>query len=252
MNPLSARRLFRGCLGAVAVIGLWLGLSWHSNSVFFPPLRDMAGDAADYWLSAPGLRDIGSTLGNLAGGLILGIAAGTVAGLTIGQQPWLQRASTPLIEFVRAIPSVALLPAAVSLFGIGSAMKIASIALSIMWPVLINVVDGLHNLPAQWLDTARVLQLRAWQRQWWVIVPALLPRLYAGISVAVPLSLVVAVTSEMIGTTAGIGSVVLNAQYTFDVRRMWSGVLLLGVLGAALSMALTAVGRVVEKRSGAR
>ncbi|HEY0297509.1 MAG TPA: ABC transporter permease subunit, partial [Bordetella sp.] len=222
LRPFASRRFALGTLGAVLAIGAWLGLSWHSGNAFFPPLHRMLLDAASYWFTAAGLADIASTLTNMGLGLVLGIALGAAGGLLIGQVRVLDLALSPLIEFVRAIPSVALLPAAIGILGIGSAMKVASIALSVMWPVLLSTIDGMRHLPAQWLDTARVFHFSAWRRQLLVVVPALVPRILAGVNVAVPLSLVVAVTSEMIGTTAGIGSVVLNAQYTFDVERMWS------------------------------
>ncbi|TCL06208.1 ABC transporter permease [Sodalis ligni] len=252
MNFSPGRRMARGVFGASLTIGIWLLVSFHSQSTFFPPLHRMLGDAWSYWFSSDGLADMRSTLGNLAFGLIDGVILGVLAGLAIGQIRLLSLALTPLIEFVRAIPSVALLPVAIGLMGIGDGMKIAIIAFSILWPVLINTVDGVRHIPGQWLDTARVFHIAGWRRQCLVVIPALMPRILAGINVAIPLSLVIAVTSEMIGTTAGIGSVVLNAQYTFDVERMWSGVLLLGVIGALLSAAFAAVDRVLGKWDGGR
>jgi len=92
------------------------------------------------------------------------------------------------------------------------------------------------------------VSLNAASRRWTVVLPALLPRILTGIHVAIPLSLVVAVTSEMVGATTGIGSVILNAQYTYDVQRMWSGVLLLGVLGYVLNSAFAVARRHILQR----
>lgn len=252
MSVRLGKRTACGLLGATLVAGAWLALSWNSRDPFFPPLHRMLEDAVVYWFSSSGLADMASTLGNLLVGLAIGIGLGAIGGLLIGQVRLLDLALTPLIEFVRAIPNVALLPAAIGIFGIGNAMKIFSIALSVMWPVLISTVDGIRHLPGQWLDTAHVFHLGAWRRQCLVVVPALVPRILAGINVAIPLSLVIAVTSEMIGTTAGIGSVVLSAQSTFDVERMWSGVLLLGVIGALFSAGFGALDRALEKWNGGR
>lgn len=235
---MSAARLQRyglGALGLALAAGFWLWVSWNSQNPFFPPLREMVPQAIDYWTSPSGIRDMASTLANLLRGLALGTLAGVVVGLAVGQIRLLDLALTPLFEFVRSIPNVALLPFAIALLGIGDGMKIFSIALGSAWPVLLNVLDGVRQMPHQWQDTARVYGLSRLQTQCNVILPAIVPRILAGVHVAIPLSLVLSVTSEMIGTTAGIGSVILNAQSTFEVDLMWSGVLLLGLLGWVLS-----------------
>lgn len=237
-----------GVAGAVLAVALWLWLSWDSTNLFFPPLRQMVGDATSYWLSSDGLRDLYSTLRNLARGLAIGVLLGIGLGLLIGQVRLLDLALTPLVEFTRSIPSVALLPFAIALFGVGDAMQVFSIALSSLWPVLINTVDGTRLIPPLWHDTATIFGFTRFQRQLNVLLPALAPRILAGVHIAVPLSLIVAVTSEMVGTTAGIGSVILNAQSTFDAQRMWSGVLVLAVIGFLMNGACALLERAVLRR----
>ncbi|THT98811.1 ABC transporter permease [Lampropedia puyangensis] len=240
-------RTLTGLTGVLVFFGGWLALSWHSENLFFPPLRTLLTDAYGYWRSTDGLRDIASTLTNLGWGLLAGSLSGAVAGMLIGQLRWLDRALTPLIEFVRSIPQVALVPFAISLFGIGDAMKVFIIALSAFWPILLNVSDGCRNLPRQWLDTATVFRLTRRQRQLQVIFPALLPRAMMGLHIALPLALIIAVTSEMIGADRGIGSIILNAQYTYEIPRMWSGVLVLGMIGCLLNVALTMLERALQR-----
>lgn len=234
LHPTS--KLIYGALGTFAFIGLWLVLSMDSQSLFLPPLHVMLLDAWTYWSSPDGLRDISVTLSNLGWGLVLGVVAGGVAGLMIGQIPFLDRAFTPLIEFGRAVPQVALMPFAISLLGIGNEMKVFIIALSAFWPVLLNVSEGIKHVPGQWVDTGVSFGLSPLQRELFIILPALLPRLLTGVHIALPLCLIVAVTSEMIGENTGIGSTILNAQYTYEVSRMWSGVLILGVIGCLLNL----------------
>lgn len=236
MNLPLMHRLALGAFGSVLFVLGWLWLSAGSANLFFPPLQVMLADAFAYWGSAQGLRDIGSTLANLGAGLLLGTLVGTLCGLLIGQVAWLDRAFTPLIEFVRSVPQVALMPFAISLFGIGDAMKVFIIALSTFWPVLLNVNEGVRQIPRQWQDTAWAFALSRRQRQLYIVLPAVLPRLLTGVHVALPLSLIVAVTSEMIGSNTGIGSVILNAQYTYEITRMWSGVLVLGAIGCVLNV----------------
>jgi ABC-type nitrate/sulfonate/bicarbonate transport system permease component len=243
-------RLALGAVGLLAAAGAWLWLSWNSTDAFFPPLREMIPQALAFWSSPDGLADMGSTLANLGRGLLLGIASGIAIGLVVGQVRTLDLALTPLFEFLRSIPNVALLPFAIALFGIGDGMKIFGIAFGTAWPVLLNTTDGVRQVPHQWKDTAVVYGLSKFQRQVEVIIPAVVPRILAGIHVAIPLSLILAVTSEMIGTTAGIGSVILNAQYTYEVDLMWSGILLLGVVGWILTVLFAAVERLLRRWSG--
>lgn len=229
-------------------LGTWWLLSRHSENPFFPPLQEMLADALHYWQSAAGLRDIAATLGNIIFGLIGGVIGGVVIALLMSQVRLAYLALMPAVELLRCMPNVILLPITISILGIGQEMKIFNIALAVMWPVLVNTLDGYRGIPEQWLQTARVFSLNAASRRWTVVLPALLPRILTGIHVAIPLSLVVAVTSEMVGATTGIGSVILNAQYTYDVQRMWSGVLLLGVLGYVLNSAFAVARRHILQR----
>lgn len=231
-------------------IACWWLLSRDSENPFFPPLHDLLGDAWDYWWSDAGLRDLRATLTNIIGGLGIGIASGIALGLLMSQQRLAYLALMPAVELLRCMPNVILLPITISIFGIGQEMKIFNIALVVMWPVLVNTIDGYRSIPQQWLQTARVFSLSAGATRRNVIVPALLPRILTGIHIAIPLSLVIAVTSEMVGATTGIGSVILNAQYTFDVRRMWSGVLLLGLLGYLLNAGFSIARRQILQRLG--
>jgi sulfonate transport system permease protein len=221
--------------GGITALALWWWLSRDSQNPFFPPLSALLADAWSYWLSARGLHDMGATLSNIAIGIVLGVAAGIAAGIAVGRFGALRRLASPLLELVRATPNVILLPVTMSLLGIGDAMKIANIALAVMWPVLIATQDSYQALPAQWLQTARVFGLTRRQTLVNVVVPAIAPGMLTGIKVALPLSLIVGVTTEMVGATAGIGSIILGAQYTFDVPRMWSGVILLSVVGFLLN-----------------
>ncbi|MGV6871998.1 ABC transporter permease [Pseudochelatococcus sp. B33] len=224
-------RFVLGSAGLVLVIGAWLTLSWNSTDPYFPPLRNMVPAAIDYWSSESGIDSIVSTVRNLIIGLVIGIAAGVLMGLIIGQIESLDITLTPLIEFLRATPKTALLPVFVAMFGVGAEMKVFSIAFGITWLLLISTVDGLKSIPYQWRDTAKIYGLTPFQEQVGVVIPAVLPRILAGIHIAIPTSLIFAVTSELIGGSTGIGAVILNAQFTYEVDLMWSGILLLGIIG---------------------
>ncbi|NDK31700.1 ABC transporter permease [Nesterenkonia haasae] len=236
-------RLAFGTFGAVAAVTAWFLISEHSNNAYFPPLRAILEQAWNYWTTAEGVTNILASLQTLAGGLSLAIVFGVVIGLIIGQLPVVEQTVSPTLEFARAIPATALIPFAMMLFGVSSEMKIFLIALGCVWPVLLSTADGARRVDRTLSDTARAFQVSGTQRQLYVILPAVLPRILVGIRIAIPLSLILMVTSEMVGVQRGLGFVITQAQATFQLLTMWSGILILGILGFTLTFLYTLVER---------
>lgn len=247
---MARERALQVTLGVVGVVGaltLWHLLSRDSTNLFFPPLEKIVRDSLAYWTSPVGIEGIRRTLLNLTRGLLLGVGAGVVVGLVLGQVTALRTAFLPLLEYVRAIPGTALIPVSLSIFGIGDPMKIFTIAMGSFFPILLNVIDGTRQIHGLWLDTGVVFGLSRAQRQLRIVLLALVPRIVAGMRICVPLSLIIAVTSEMFASSAGIGYVIANAQYTYNIGAMWSGLFLLGVIGVTFSVALRLVERSIRR-----
>lgn len=230
-------------LGAVLALGVWWVTSSVSTSPYFPPLGRVLESVQSYWITGPGQADFASSVGNLGAGLGLAIVLGLLLGLLIGQWPLLDRAVSPTFEFVRAIPATALLPFAMVVFGLGTGMKVFIIALGCFFPILLNVIDGCRGLAPVLHETTRSFGIRGLFRQVFVILPAVSARAAAGVRTAIPLGLILVVTSEMTGTNQGIGYVLNNAQSSFNLVAVWSAVLILGVLGVVLNLLFAAIER---------
>lgn len=226
-------------LGVVVAVAIWWITSASAGSLYYPPMPDVIEAVWSYWLAGDGGEHLASSLTNLFSGLAIGIVAGIVLGLVIGQNRWIRTALTPPLEFVRAIPGTALIPFAMVVFGLGPTMKIFIIALGTFFPILLNVIDGVRGLSRESLDTARSFGIRGWQKQRRVVIPATLPRAAAGIKIAIPLALVLVVTSEMTGSDTGIGFVLVTAQNSFNQVSVWAAIVLLGVLGVVLNWLFT-------------
>lgn len=239
----SINRNVLAVLGAVVALAVWFLATENAGSIYFPPLIEVLGSVWEYWFTGAGQKHLVSSLANLFAGLGIGIVLGFLLGIVIGQQRLVRIALTPALEFVRAIPATALIPFAMVIFGLGPSMKIFIIALGTFFPVLLNVIDGVRELPEQSRDTARSFGIRGWQYQRRIMIPAVIPRLVAGIQIAIPLSLVLVVTSEMTGTNIGIGFVLIGAQQSFNQVSVWGAIVLLGILGILLSGAFTLVQR---------
>ncbi|MGC5626956.1 ABC transporter permease [Georgenia sp. Z1344] len=230
-------------LGAVLALAIWWATSASSTNIYYPPMPDVLTGVVDYWLTGPGTEHLVSSLINLFAGLGIAIVAGIGIGLLVGQVRIVDRAISPTFEFVRAIPATALVPFAMVLFGIGTEMKIFIIALGCFFPILLNVVDACRALPSQLHDTTRSFNIRGPFRQLFVVVPAIAPRAASGIRVAIPLGLILVVTSEMTGTNLGIGHILMTAQSSFNLAAVWGAIVILGTLGVLLNLAFAALER---------
>jgi len=233
-----------GLLGTGVVLLLWWVTSAQSGELYYPPAKDVLQSVWSYWFMGDGRADLLSSLANLGRGLGIGIVGGFVLGLLIGQVDLVRFGLTPTLEFIRAIPGTALVPFAIVIFGLGDGMKVFIVALGTLFPVLLNVIDGVRSIPRESHDTARSFGITGMTKQRSVIVPAALPRAVAGITVAIPLSLILVVTSEMRGSRDGIGSFLITASNSFDQSAVWGVIILLGALG----FVLTTIFNLIENR----
>jgi ABC-type nitrate/sulfonate/bicarbonate transport system permease component len=226
-----AGRFVLGLLGVVTALAVWYLATVDSTNIYFPALDRIVAEAAEYWTSEAGVHNLLASLKTLFAGLAIAI----VVGIVIGQLSIVERVVSPALEFVRAIPATALIPFAMMLFGVGTNMKIFLIALGCVWPVLLSTADGARAVDRTLADSARAFQITGLQRQRYIVRPATTPRILVGIRIAIPIGLILMVTSEMVGSREGLGYVITQAQSSFRLLEMWSGILLLGVLGFVLT-----------------
>ena len=137
---------------------------------------------------------------------------------------------------LRPIPPPVVIPVALLFFGLEDDMKIFVIFFSCAWPILLNTLDGVRNVDGVLLSTARTFGLSYWKTIWQVILPASAPQIMTGLRVSLPITLILVVISEMVGSTDGIGYFVLDSQRRFKVAQMYAGMLSLALLGYALNL----------------
>ncbi|GAA0426563.1 nitrate ABC transporter permease [Actinoplanes capillaceus] len=232
--------LFAACVVA------WQVVAAAAADPFFPPpsviVRQMYGLAR----AGAGTGDVLPSLLRLGAGFVLGSLAGAVLGLAIGRSRWAYQLLDPVLQFFRAVPPPTLVPVFVVLFSIGPRAQIASIVFSVLWPVLLNAADGARRVEPLHLETARAFRLTGPERLAYVIVPASLPKIFAGLRLALSLSLILMVFSELQpGAANGIGFRLQEATTRFDYETVWAAIALLGMLGYALNAGLRAVERQV-------
>ena len=248
-----ARALALELAAPVALFVLWGVLSAGSDTYYFPPLTDILSEFNDTWLFERVGSDVVPSLTRLLAGYAIACVIAVAAGLALGLSRTLRLATDPIVQFLRAIPPPALLPFGILVLGVGAGMKIFVIAFVCLWPVLLNTIDGVAGLDPMIADTSRVYRVTPRDRILRVVLPAASPQIFAGMRTSLSLALILMVISEMVASTNGIGYFVLQAQRSFAIPEMWSGILLLGLIGYTLNMLFVVLERrVLRWHRGAR
>jgi ABC-type nitrate/sulfonate/bicarbonate transport system permease component len=222
-------------LPIVLIAAWWFG-SANSFSPYFPPLSNILDRLQKVWFFDGITEDLLPSLGHLAVGYLLAAVVGIGVGALLWRLPPLATALHPVIYFLYVLPSPALLPAVMLIFGLGSAMKIWIIFFTAVWPVLLNTVDGLRGTDGVKLDLARTMNLSTLQTLRLVVVPSAAPQIFAGLRTALQFGIILMVVSEFAAATQGIGYFILYAQQSFRSLDMWTGIIVLGVVGSLLNL----------------
>jgi ABC-type nitrate/sulfonate/bicarbonate transport system permease component len=225
-------------LPVLLVLGWW-AVTARGASFFVPDPLGVAQKFVAIWFQERFFTDVVPSVLRLVAGLAISIVLGISLGVLIGSVRWVRWLLEPTLEFVRAIPATILIPVLLLVIGINDAMKVTVIVLGCLWPILLNTVAGVSSIDEVQLATARVYKLRGWDRLRYLVLPAASPQMMAGIRQSLAVGLILMVVSEMFAATEGIGYATINFQNRIAIPEMWSGILLLGILGVLLSMAFT-------------
>lgn len=228
-----------------ALLAAWWWATAGSTSFFWPPLQDILAAFPTTWDAERWREDVVPSLTRLAVGYAAALVIGVAAGTAIGLSRVLRAASEPVLEFFRAVPPPVLVPV-IALFAgyTGSLSKIITIALGCLWPILLNTVEGVRGLEPVLIDTARSYRLNTRRRLVHVVLPGASPRIVTGARQALSIGVILMVISELFGANRGLGASIVQFQRSFAVPQMWTGIILLGLIGVALSLLF----RVVESR----
>ena len=254
-TPPEARRCPWPWRGAVLPLLLLAALeAWartigrHSDAVAPPPQALLAGARA----LADGslLAATGFTLGTAALGLALGSGLGVLLGLWLGLSRRAAAAAFLSVEGLRPVPSVALIPIALLVFGFGQAMELSVIAFATLWPVLVMTQAAVRQVEPRLLEVAAALQLSPTERALKIVLPAVLPRLFVALRLAVAIALVVAVTVEIAANPHGMGYALMSAQQALEPALMLAWLGWIGLLGYAINAAALRLQQWAARRMG--
>lgn len=231
---------------ALATLALWEGVVRIFNipDYLLPPPAQVI---YSFWLGlSTGLYFYHGmyTLGTTLLGFLMGSALGFVLGVVVAQIPILDRLFYPYVVAFQTVPKVALAPLIVVWFGFGIWSKVVMSLLICFFPVVVNTIEGQHAAPGEQIMLLRSYKASRMEIFRIVQLPASLPFVFAGLDIGIVLSVIGTIVGEFVGTTAGIGYILLNFNQSFDIAGVFACLIVLSLIGVGLHMLL----RIIQRR----
>jgi NitT/TauT family transport system permease protein len=230
----------------VVVLSLWEGAIrlFNVQPFIFPAPTAILWSL---WLgisSGKYVSALGVTLSEILTGAAIGSAAGLLIAVLMVSSRLAYRLVYPWIVGIQTIPKVAIAPLMLVWFGFGIESKILIVALTSMFPVMVNTISGLRATEHDQIALIQALCGNRIQVLRYVQIPAALPYIFAGLNTAIVLAVIAAIVGEFVGARAGIGYLILQANFALDLAAVFALLTLLGILGVLLSLCI----RPIEKR----
>jgi NitT/TauT family transport system permease protein len=180
----------------------------------------------------------GITLSRAAAGFVLAGAIGIPFAMAMARSATVRNLFEPIFFFGYPIPKIALFPVFTYVFGIGSPSKIAFTFLECLYPIVVTSYLGFRAIPSRLIWTAQNMGTPPATILWRVMFPAALPGIFAGLRVALPISIIVIVLTEMIGDSRGLGYFISVSGTRFEFQNVYAAMLVIGVCGFVLDRLL--------------
>ena len=184
------------------------------------------------------------SLNRVVQGFVYGAAIGVVLGLLAGAVRWIEDVLDPWVAAVYPIPKSALFPILLLWFGLGDASKIATIAIGVLFLVLVNTITGVKSINPVLVKAARDLGATQLQVFTKVILPGALPNIFTGLRLGAGMALILVFITEIEATKAGLGFLLWEAFQLLDTKKVFAGVVTFGLLGVATTWLLQWLERV--------
>ena len=222
-------------IGLAVVLAVAELLTRAIGSEYFPPVSEMLSALVDEAGTSGFWTAVGNTLQGWVIGLALAALIAIPAGIVIGSSRLLYRSLRAVIEFLRPIPSVALIPLAVLIYGSGLESKVFLATFAATWPLLMQVLYGVQDVDPVATDTARSFGFGRAQRLLRVTLPSAIPYIATGVRISAAVALILCVTAELVIGAAGLGREINLARQGGAVDLMYALIIATGLLGWAMN-----------------
>ena len=215
------------------------------NPIFVPTPTTIAATIWSLLVSGELITDILASMWRVLAAFALALVVGLSVGLLLGGFfKSVEKAVNPLLQMISQANPFTLLPVFIAFLGIGEISKIAFIYFVTQWPIIFNTVTGITNVDPVLVKLARTAGLSKFQMFWKVLLPASLPTVFTGIRMAAVFSLFMLIGAEMLGSTAGLGYLVMQAEGVMNYPVMYAAIVVTAIFGIVFMYAIT----LVEKR----
>jgi ABC-type nitrate/sulfonate/bicarbonate transport system permease component len=231
-------------LGALLLVVELLPRLGLVSADYLPPTSRILAALGDELATSAFWVALRETLTAWALGLLIAAVAGVLAGVAVGAVPWLRAGTASTIEFLRPIPSVALIPLAVLLYGSSLRSSLLLVVYAAFWQVLVQTVAGVQDVDPVADETARSYGLGWWYRVRYLLWPTALPYVFTGVRLAAAVALVLAITAELVIGAPGLGAEIAVAQTSNAVPTLYALIAVAGVLGVGVNL----LARATERR----
>lgn len=245
----SARGLRKLVLGVAGLLGFLL--TWELlpalgvvDARFLPPATTVLAQLATEFQDLEFWRNVGRTMTTWFLGLLIATVGAVAIGTVIGLVPYLRRLTHTTVEFLRPIPSVALIPLAILMFGFQVPAALLIVVYASFWQVFVQVLYGVADVDTVARDTAKSFGLTRASRFRNLVLPTALPYIMTGVRLGAAVALILTVTAELLIAVPGIGRVIVFARGAGDVPTVYVYVVVAGLLGLIVNLLF----RMIERR----
>lgn len=230
-------RTILGVIGTAGALGLWefLSVSGVLSASAIPAASTTLAELLNQLMNPVFWGALWNTISIVLIGLALIIVVATPLALLIGLSRFAAESTWFLIEFLKPIPPIALIPLGLLLWGPSPGMKLFLITLGAIWPLLTQLIYGIRQMDGVAADMARSYRLGWRLTTTRVVIPSILPFAMTGLRISAAIAVIIAVVTEMIGGAAGLGQLIVVAQSAGAIDQMYALILTAGLLGLLIN-----------------
>jgi len=228
-------------LSPILIIIVWYFVSFFNliNTLFLPSPDVVFIKLGKLLISGKIIPDILATLVRMFAGYFIATLIGIPIGLLMGYYKKVYNSLEFVVDFFRSVPATALFPLFLLFFGIGNEAKIAVVVFAASLIIIVNTMYGVRHGKQLRIIAAKTMKADKFDMFRKVIFPEALPEIFAGLRIAVSLSLVLVIVTEMfVGTMVGLGHIIIDAQLVYKIPEMYAAIILVGIIGYVINVAV--------------
>ncbi|MFB6641378.1 ABC transporter permease [Streptomyces chartreusis] len=252
-EPAPARRAHRlrpvvRALSLLAALGLWQLLTTLDVQLWlrfdqFPSVTDVAGKFGERLGDGAYWQDVTGSLRRIVTGFLLAAGLGVAAGVAVGRSRWAADLIGPVLEVLRPVPAIALVPVAILLFPSNEQGIVFITFTAAFFPVLVATRHAVRALAPVWEEAVLTMGGGRWRVLASVVLPGALPGIFGGLSVGIGVSWICVISAEMISGEYGIGYRTWQDYTVIDYAGVFTGIVSIGLLGWLTSTLVELLGR---------